>query len=291
MRSPPSNSANGSETVHPQVAAATGHPQVAAATGHPQVAAATVPLIAVAHGSRDPRSARVVTAAVAAIRARHPELDVRVCFLDLTAPSVDQVLDAVAAEGHSTAVVVPLLLGSAYHARVDLPGILAAARARHPQLSVFPSDVLGHDPRLVAAVRERIVAAGIATDDAETGVVLAAVGSSDPSANDRTRALAAVLSEGTGWGVETCFVTSAEPTVGQAITRLRSRGAGRIAIAPWFLAPGRLTDRLGRAALEVAPDAVFADTIGAHPSVAEVALDRYASGRAQTFQTQAKRSA
>ncbi|RVW04855.1 sirohydrochlorin chelatase [Rhodococcus spongiicola] len=278
--------------MHPQVAAARGHPQVAAATGHPQVAAATVPLVAVAHGSRDPRSARVVTAAVAAIRSRHPELDVRACFLDLTAPSVDQVLDAVAAEGHSTAIVVPLLLGSAYHARVDLPGLLATARARHPQLTVIRSDVLGHDPRLVAAVRERIVAAGVATDDSEIGVVLAAVGSSDPAANDRTRALADVLGEGTGWaGVETCFVTSSEPTVAQAITRLRSRGARRIVIAPWFLAPGRLTDRLGRAALEVAPDAVFADTIGAHPSVAEVALDRYASGMAQAFLPQAKRSA
>lgn len=46
-------------------------------------------------------------------------------------------------------------------------------------------------------------------------------------------------------------------------------------IAPWFLAPGRLTDRLGAAALDAAPDVVFAETIGAHRNVAEVALDRY----------------
>jgi len=218
----------------------------------------------------------VVAAAVAAIRLQRPDLDVRLCFLDLNAPSVDQVLDTVAAEGHSTAVVVPLLLGSAYHARVDLPGILAAARGRHPRMTIVQSDVLGHDPRLVAAVRDRVLETGAATDDAETGVVLAAVGSSDARANDRTRALASVLSAGTRWTNTTvCFATSAEPTVGQAISLLRSRGVERIVIAPWFLAPGRLTDRLGTAALDAAPDVVFADTIGAHHHVADVAVDRY----------------
>lgn len=244
-------------------------------TTAPLITAAVPPMIAVAHGSRDPRSARVVAAAVAAIRAQRPDVDVRLCFLDLNAPSVDQVVDAVAAEGHSTAIVVPLLLGSAFHARVDLPGILAAARARHPHLTLVQSDVLGHDRRLVGAVRDRIAETGVATNAARTGVVLAAVGSSDPRANDRTRALADVLAEDGPWATTVCFATSAEPTVGQAISLLRSRGVERIVIAPWFLAPGRLTDRLGTAALDAAPDVVFAETIGAHRHVAEVALDRY----------------
>lgn len=231
----------------------------------------------------------MVTAAVAAIRAQRPDVDVRLCFLDLNAPSVDQVVDAVAAEGHSAAVVVPLLLGSAFHARVDLPGILAAARARHPQLTIVQSDVLGHDHRLVDAVRDRITETGVATDDTRTGVVLAAVGSSDSRANDRTRALAGVLAEGNRWATTACFATSAEPTVGQAISLLRSRGVERIVIAPWFLAPGRLTDRLGTAALDAAPEVVFAETIGAHRNVAEVALDRYRSalGAADSWQLSA----
>lgn len=226
---------------------------------------------------------------MAAIRAQRPDVDVRLCFLDLNAPSVDQVVDAVAAEGHSAAVVVPLLLGSAFHARVDLPGILAAARARHPQLTLVQSDVLGHDHRLVDAVRDRITETGVATDDTRTGVVLAAVGSSDSRANDRTRALAGVLAEGNRWAMTACFATSAEPTVGQAISLLRSRGVERIVIAPWFLAPGRLTDRLGAVALDAAPEVVFAETIGAHRNVAEVALDRYRSalGAADSWQLSA----
>ncbi|MFC4603165.1 sirohydrochlorin chelatase [Rhodococcus kronopolitis] len=237
-----------------------------------------VPLIAVAHGSRDPRSARAVAAAVAAIRARRPDLDVRLCFLDLSAPSVDQALDTLAAQGHSAAVVVPLLLGSAFHARVDLPGLLAAARRRHPGLNLVQADVLGDDDRLVAAVRDRAMTAGAALDDPEVGVLLAAVGSSSESANDRTRAVGPRLLAGTSWsGAATCFAT-AGPTLPEALSRLRSRGARTIVIAPWFLAPGLLTDRIDAAADVHAPDALRADVIGAHPLLAEVALDRYRVG-------------
>ncbi|WP_345342392.1 sirohydrochlorin chelatase [Rhodococcus olei] len=236
------------------------------------------PMIVVAHGSRDPRSARAVAAAVAAIRGARPDLDVRLCFLDLSAPSVDQVVDAVAAEGHSSAVVVPLLLGSAFHARVDLPGLLAAARRRHPGLDLVQADVLGDDDRLVSAVRDRVRDAGVALDDPRVGVVLAAVGSSRPDANERTAAIGPRLHAGTAWaGVEVCFATT-DPTVAQAISRLRERGARSIVVAPWFLAPGLLTDRVDRAVEALAADAERADVIGDHPLLVEVVLDRYRAG-------------
>jgi sirohydrochlorin ferrochelatase len=238
----------------------------------------TPPLILVAHGSRDPRSARAMAAAAAAIRGARPDLDVRLCFLDLSAPSVDQVIDTVAAEGHSSAVVVPLLLGSAFHARVDLPGLLAAARSRHPGLDLVQTDVLGDDDRLVSAVRDRVAAAGVTVDDPGVGVVLAAVGSSRADANARTATIAPRLLVGTAWsGVEVCFATT-EPTVSQAVSRLRADGAKQIVIAPWFLAPGLLTDRIDAAADEAAPGALRADVIGDHALLVEVVLDRYRAG-------------
>ncbi|WP_305091869.1 sirohydrochlorin chelatase [Prescottella sp. R16] len=244
------------------------------------------PLVAVAHGSRDPRSARVVAAAVTAMRMQRPDLDVRLAFLDLNAPSVDRVVDTVAAEGHSSAIVVPLLLGSAFHARVDLPGILAAARTRHPRLELVQADVLGGDRLLLDALRDRIADTGAAADDPETGVVLAAVGSSNADANRRVHRLTTVLGAGTRWPMSVCFATAARPSVEQAISSLRVQGARRVVIAPWFLAPGLLTDRLGAAALAADPGVVFADPIGAHPNLAAVALARYDTAvRAGSYRT------
>ena len=75
-------------------------------------------------------------------------------------------------------------------------------------------------------------------------------------------------------GTILCFATT-EPSLPQAVSRLRASGARRIVVAPWFLAPGLLTDRLDRQADEVAPDALRADVIGDHPLLVDVVLDRY----------------
>nr|WP_255056511.1 sirohydrochlorin chelatase [Nocardia otitidiscaviarum] len=249
-------------------------------------------LIAVAHGSRDPRSAATMHAVVSDVAAARPDLDVRLAFLDLSTPSVEQVVAAVAADGHSHAVVVPLLLGKAFHARVDLPGLLAEAGARHPRLRLTQADVLGPDPRLVEALRDRVVesltaelpgeaspAAGVGgrspvasplTSGIRLGIAVAAVGSSSSAANERTARVARQLAARTGWDTEICFATT-EPTVTAALSRLRARGAERLLVAPWFLAPGLLTDRLANAA----PDLTHAAAIGAHQLLVDVVLNRF----------------
>lgn len=231
-------------------------------------------LIAVAHGSRDPRSAATMSAVVAGIATARPDLDVRLAFLDLNTPSVEQVVDAVAAQGHTHAVVVPLLLGSAFHARVDLPGLLAAAHTRHPRLHLTQADVLGPDPRLISALRDRVLQAspqvGRLDRSGRTGIAVAAVGSSSSAANARTAEVARRLAALTGWRTEICFATT-EPTVTQAISRLRARGAEHTLVAPWFLAPGLLTDRL----VAAAPAVVHAQVIGPHPALTDMVLDRY----------------
>ncbi|TSE00044.1 sirohydrochlorin chelatase [Skermania sp. ID1734] len=233
-------------------------------------------LIAVAHGSRDPRSAATVAAMVSELRLARPGLDVRLSFLDLNAPSVSQVIDSVAAQGYREAVVVPLLLGNAFHARVDLPAMLALACLRHPELTLIQAEVLGTDARLAAAVRERILDTDVTVDDPSIGIALAGVGSSSTAANERTKAVAAQVCSGTRWRVGSCFVTATEPAVEQAVAELRASGAGRIVVAPWFLAPGLLTDRLFAAT----PGLAHAATIGAHRGLVEVALDRFDAARA-----------
>ncbi|WP_267888484.1 sirohydrochlorin chelatase [Nocardia yamanashiensis] len=230
-------------------------------------------LIAVAHGSRDPRSAATMYAVVEQIAAARPDLDVRLAFLDLNAPSVDQVVDSVAADGHSHAVVVPLLLGSAFHARVDLPGMLDEIRARHPRLRLTQADVLGADPRLITALRDRVLemlSDPVRKAARRIGIAVAAVGSSSAAANVRTAEVARALTDLTGWDAETCFATT-NPNLPEAVSALRARGAEQVIVAPWFLAPGLLTDRL----IAAAPDVTHAPTLGAHPHLSEVVLDRY----------------
>lgn len=231
-------------------------------------------LVAVAHGSRDPRSAATVAALMDQVRAVRPDVPAHLAFLDLNAPSVGQVLDAVAGSGETRAVVVPLLLGSAFHARVDLPGLLAEATARQRRLQVVQADVLGADPRLVSVLHNRVdavcAAHGWTTPDDNVGVALAAVGSSSAAANRTTARLARRLAAQTGYRTEVCFAT-VQPSLRQAVQRLRARGAEKLLVSPWFLAPGLLTDRL----LAEDPGLPHAAVLGPDPALAEVVWNRY----------------
>ena len=238
------------------------------------------PLVAVAHGSRDPRSAATVTELVELVRTLRPDLDARVAFLDLSAPRLGDVLTALHGQGHRDAVVVPLLLGRAFHARVDLPALVAEATRRLPRLAIEVAEVLGPDPRLEAAARSRLRSTGVDLDDPDLGVVLTATGSSHAPANEAIAATAARWAATSGCaGVSPAFASGAGPRVEDAVRTLRAAGARRIAVASWFLAPGLLPDRVACQARAMAPRARIAPPLGAHPLVARVLLDRFDEAR------------
>lgn len=227
--------------------------------------------MAVAHGSTDPRSAATVAALVRQVHARRTGLTVRLGFLDLSAPRLGGVLATL-----SQAVVVPLLLGRAYHAKVDVPGAVADAELANPRLEVTIAGVLGPDPRLEDAALHRLREAGIDPRDPGTGVVLAAAGSAHPPANEAVADVAARWARTSAWaGVVPAFACAAQPTVPDAIAQLRAAGARRIAVGSWFLAPGLLPDKVGRLARAAAPDVRIAEPLGAQHRIAELIAERY----------------
>lgn len=225
-------------------------------------------MILAAHGSADPRSAAVAQALAGRIRRLRPRLEVHAAFLEQSLPFVGDVLAEVG-QRRTSAVVVPMLLANAFHARVDLPAVIDASGA-----AVRQADVLGEDPALVTLLGKRLAEVGVSADQRDLGVIVVAVGSSNEAANARTSTVAEALSARSRWaGVEMAFATGPHPTVVEAATRLRRRGARRVAIAPWFLAHGRITDRVAETAATLGIP--MADPLGAHNLVAAALLDRF----------------
>jgi len=225
-------------------------------------------LVLTAHGSKDPRSAANARAVAARLRRKRPGLDVRLAFLELSAPKFTDVLAGLPDSRH--AVITPLLLASAYHARLDIPKQIARAGA----LRVRQADVLGEDDRLVSVLRDRLAEVQVSPLDHELGVLVVAIGSSNSAVNARTAQVASKLAAGTRWaGATMAFATGPEPSVAEAANRLRRRGARGLVIAPWFLAPGRITDRVCTYARD--NGIPMAPPLGAHRLVAETVLDRY----------------
>ena len=218
-----------------------------------------------AHGSVDPRSAAITHAVADQVRLQRPSVDVRVAFCEKNSPNLRDVLCTVP----GPAVVTPLLLASAYHARVDIPAMIDEAGA-----DVLQADTLGEDPRLVKVMRERLADIDVSDHDRELGVLVVAVGASRAQANARTATLAESLAESTRWaGVQVGYATGPHPSVTDGIKLLRQRGARRVVLAPWFIAPGRITDRVAEIACTAGIS--MAEPLGAHPLMAQTLLDRY----------------
>ncbi|MCV7175885.1 sirohydrochlorin chelatase [Mycolicibacterium sphagni] len=222
-------------------------------------------LLLAAHGSADPRSAETAHSIVQCIRRLRPGLDARITFCEQNSPNLRDELSTLCDQ---PAIVVPLLLADAYHARVDIPKMIAASGADARQ-----ADVLGEDDRLIHVLRQRLEHAGISRLDPRVGVIVTAVGSSRPAANAQTATVAHELTLTTRWTATTAFATGPHSTLADAAEELRRRGVTRPVIAPWFLAHGRITDRV--ADFAAAHNIPMSAPLGAHRQVAETVLDRF----------------
>lgn len=235
-------------------------------------------LVALAHGSRDPRSAATIKKLVSEVKQLRPDLRIEPAFLELSKPSFQTVVDKLVRAGFEEIVVVPLLLTEAFHAKVDVPAAIAEATERHPGLKVGSSSVLGLEPSFLEVLdvrmREALKEARVRELDA---LVLAAAGSSDPLANQSIARLARVWGARHKLPVTAAFASATPPATGEAVRAFRGQGKRHIAVASLFLAPGLLPDRAAELALEAGAVAV-SEPLGAHSEVARAVLARYAVG-------------
>lgn len=229
-------------------------------------------LIAVAHGSKDPRASATVAELAAVARDHSPGLDLRTAFLGHAPPSLPQVLGTIEADREIT--VLPLLLTAAFHSKADIPRMLA--RVARPGVSYGAT--LGPHPLLLDALDRRLAEAdpGAHADPGRTAVVLAAAGSSDSEANATIARLAAQWQARAGWhAVRPAYASAAGPSPAAAVTGLLRDGAPRVAVATYLLAPGLFADRIRHASLAAGAAAV-SPALGACAEVAGILLDRFA---------------
>ena len=222
----------------------------------------TPALVAVAHGTRDPAGTAEIERLAELVRATRPEVEVRLCWLELAPPLLRDVLAGLA----GPAVVAPLLLSTGYHVKTDITAVVGD----RPATAVAAQ--LGPDPRITGVVLQRMREAGGVP---AAGTVLFASGSSDPEAAENLAAAAAELEQQAGCRVYPRFLTDERWPDGLP------PGVG---VASYLLARGYFSDRLRALARTTLGLDRVAEPIGAHPAVAEVVWDRYDSA-AQTLRS------
>jgi sirohydrochlorin ferrochelatase len=195
----------------------------------------------VAHGTRSALGQHQVRALVDAVASLRPDLDVRLSYVDVQQPRISDAITP-------GSVIVPLLLSTGYHVRVDI------ARSAAGNAVVAPP--LGPDPALTASLRRRLPQCD--------AVVLAAAGSSDPGWRSDVDAVAADL------GAYVAYASGSAPRLPDVVAQLRRDGARRIGIAAYLLAEGLFYRSLQRAGADSVTAPLCQD-----PAVTELVLSRY----------------
>ena len=114
-------------------------------------------LVLFAHGARDPRWAEPFEAIAAAVRARAADVDVRLAFLELMAPDLPTVADAMVADGCARIDILPLFLGTGGHLRRDLPPLVDDIKARHASVGIALHSAVGEAPAMIAAMAQHAI--------------------------------------------------------------------------------------------------------------------------------------
>lgn len=241
------------------------------------------PMVVVGHGTRSKTGVTDFGLLIERIGKRLAVDGIEVAggFIELAPPPLTEAVGSLVDAGHRHLVAVPLMLVAAGHGKGDIPGAMAREQVRHPGLTYAYGRPLGPHPALLSIVEARMDAALAGAPRQGTVAVLVGRGSSDPDANAEVVKVARLLWEGRGYdGVETAFVSLARPSVPDGLERALLLGARRVVVAPYFLFPGVLPDRITDQVAEYAAahpdlDVRVAGPLGDCDGLAGLVIERY----------------
>lgn len=204
------------------------------------------PLLMVGHGTRDEDGRQSLLDFAAAYQALDTSRPVVPCFLELTAPTIQEGVDRCVEEGYTELSVLPILLFAARHNKFDVTNELDRARVRHPQVKFYYGRHFGITPGILDLWRSRLSELDQPQyNRSETVLLFVGRGSSDPDANSDVYKLARILWEGSGYAtVETCFIGITHPRLEEGFRRARLYEPKRIIVLPYFLFTGVLVKKI-----------------------------------------------
>lgn len=258
-------------------------------------------IVLIGHGSEVPQAIEEFHHFAHSL-SHHIEHSARVCFLEISQPEMNHILHdtATAVGDDGEMLVVPMLLGSAFHMKAEITTAVHHIRDEFPKVAIKLSTPLGFHAHLAELLKVRVDEALARTPDAlpseETTVLVVGGGSSDPDSNSSVAKVGRVLYEtGNYAGVEVAYQRVTHPTTAEGLERTQRLGAKQVVLAPYLLFTGIVYQNMVRAADEAATrlglKLIHAQYLGpSHPMLVEVVAQRLqeaADGTSELFRHKA----
>jgi sirohydrochlorin cobaltochelatase len=179
------------------------------------------------------------------LRAALPERLFAIGFLELSAPSIRESLEALIQRGVTEIVAIPAMLLTASHIKNDIPNELNAVQTRYPHIKISYGTALETHPYMLQAAEEKIATAEEAFNIhyKRNNALLMVIGrgTSDSDANANVSKITRLLWEKMGFGwATTCYSGVTVPLVAESLERSHRLGYPWLIVFPYVLFAGRL---------------------------------------------------
>jgi sirohydrochlorin cobaltochelatase len=209
------------------------------------------PLLMIGHGTKDNQGRASLLEFAQLYQALDPCRPVFPCFLELTGPTIQEVVADCVAQGYTDLSVLPILLFAARHNKFDVTNELDRARQHYPELRFHYGRHFGITPGILDLWQDRLAQLDQPAANprqiprSQTLLLVVGRGSSDPDANGDVLKLARMLWEGSGYlTVETCFIGITHPRLEEGFRRARLYQPRRIVVLPYFMFTGVLMQKI-----------------------------------------------
>jgi sirohydrochlorin cobaltochelatase len=208
----------------------------------------TQALLLIGHGSREAEGNAQFVDLVGQVKAAAGPRLVEHCFIELAEPGIPAGIEACVRRGAERVIVLPVILFSAAHSKVEIPEYLDAARKQYPGVSFDYGRTFGIDPFVLSMLGDRLAAVEAAYgpfERSETAVIVVGRGSSDADANSDLAKVARLLFEQERVAVtEICYSGVTHPDLPTVMRRVARLGYRRVVVLPYFLFTGVLIRRI-----------------------------------------------
>ncbi len=111
-------------------------------------------MILFAHGARDPEWASPMRQVRSLLGKRVGDMPVELAFLEFMAPSLAQCVDQLIAGGAQKIVILPMFIARGGHLKREVPDMVMALRASHPEIEFVLSAPVGESDIVIQAMVE-----------------------------------------------------------------------------------------------------------------------------------------
>ncbi|MDH4275140.1 MAG: sirohydrochlorin chelatase, partial [Gammaproteobacteria bacterium] len=149
-------------------------------------------ILLIGHGSRHTAGNIEILQFGEQLRARRPDWDIDVCFIEFSNILVPEGLQR-AAQKSKRVIAVPLILNAAGHVKMEVPAHIAHARQHFPHTDFVYARHLAASESILAVLRRRLQQAMLSLDMPDprsTGLILLGRGASDRAANGEVAKMA-----------------------------------------------------------------------------------------------------